>query len=89
MVVTPYVNGLTERVQRVFKKYNVDVAMKPHSTLRNLLVHPKDKREKHQCSNCIYEIGCVNCDKSHVGETSRLFGVRLTEHQAEVKNANE
>ena len=29
MVVTPYVNGLTERVKRVFKKYNVDVAMKP------------------------------------------------------------
>ena len=51
MVVTPYVSGLTERVQRVFKKYNVDVVMnmmKPHSTLRNLLVHPKDKREKHQ-----------------------------------------
>ena len=85
MVVTPYVNGITERVQRVFKKYCVDVAMKPYSTLRNLLVHPKDKREKHQCSNCIYEISCNNCDQTYVG----LFGIRLAEHQAEVKKAIE
>ena len=87
MVVIPYVNGVAERVQRVYKKYNVATAMKPYSTLRNLLVHPKDKRDKLQCSNCIYEIGCKNCDNTYVGETSRLFGVRLSEHQAEVKKA--
>ena len=89
MVVIPYVNGLSERIQRVYKKHNVEAAMKPHSTLRNLLVHPKDKREKLQCSNVIYEIGCKNCDHSYVGETSRLFGVRLSEHQTEVKKASE
>ena len=89
MVVIPYVYGLSERIQRVYKKHNVEVAMKPHSTLRNLLVHPKDKREKLQCSNVIYEIGCKNCDHSYVGETSRLFGVRLSEHQTEVKKASE
>ena len=82
LVVIPYVNGVAECVQRVYKKYNVATAMKPYSTLRNLLVHPKNKRDKLQCSNCIYEIGCT-----YVGETSRLFGVRLSEHQAEVKKA--
>ena len=51
--------------------------------------HPKEKRDTLQCSNCIYEIGCNNCDHTYVGETSRLFGVRLAEHQAEVKKANE
>ena len=61
--------------------------MKPYSTLRNLLVHPKDKRDKLQCSNCIYEIGCKNCDNTYVEETSRLFGVRLSKHQAEVITA--
>ena len=89
MVVIPYMNRLSERIQRVYKKHNVEAAIKPHSTLRNLLVHPKDKREKLQCSNVIYEIGCKNCDHSYVGETSRLFGVRLSEHQTEVKKASE
>ena len=88
MVVIPYVNGVAERVQRVYKKYNVATAMKPYSTLHNLLVHPKDKRDKLQCSNCIYEIGCKNCDNTYFGETSRLFGVKLSEHQAEVKKAS-
>ena len=63
--------------------------MKPRSTLPNLLFRPKDKREKHQCSNCIFEIGGENCDKTYVGETSRLFRVRLTEHQAAVKKTTE
>ena len=43
MVFIPYVNGLTERIQRVYKKHKLKAAMKPHSTLRNILVHPKDK----------------------------------------------
>ena len=54
-----------------------------------MLVHPKDKREKLKTGNCIYEIGCQNCDHTYVGETSRLFGIRLAEHQAEVRKANQ
>ena len=32
---------------------------------------------------------CCKFSEIYVGETSSLFGVRLTEHQAEVKKANE
>ena len=68
-----------------FKKHKINTAMKPHNTLRRLLVHPKDKRDTLQTSNCIYEIPCKNCEKTYVGETARLFGTRLAEHQAETK----
>ena len=44
-VVMPYVEGVSERVDRVLKKYGVATAMRPHTTLRILLVHPKDKVE--------------------------------------------
>ena len=43
MVVLPYVQGLAERASRVFKKYHISTAMKPHSSLRKQLVNPKDK----------------------------------------------
>ncbi len=87
MVVLPYVKGVSERVQRIFKKHQVQTAMKPHRTLKQILVHPKDKRAIEKTGNCIYEIPCKNCDSSYVGETSRMFGTRLSEHKAEVKKA--
>ena len=89
MVVIPYVNGLTERLQRIFKKHQVNTAVKPHRTLRQILVHPKDKRESTKTGNCIYEIPCQNCDHSYIGETARLFEKRLGEHKAAVKKVEE
>ena len=58
--------------------------MKPHRTLRSMLVHPKDKLLPHQKSEAIYEIPCADCPKSYIGETGRSFGTRLQEHQKEV-----
>ena len=48
MVVIPYVKGLSEAVSRVFHKHGVTTAMRPHRTLRRLLVHPKDKQDKNK-----------------------------------------
>ena len=45
MVVLPYVQGVTENISRTLKQYNIASAMKTHTTLRSLLVHPKDKRD--------------------------------------------
>ena len=37
--------GASEKLARVFKKRGIVTAMKPHSTLKSLLVHPKDKTD--------------------------------------------
>ena len=89
MVIIPYVEGLAEKLQRVFKKYNISTAMRPTNTLKSLLVHPKDKKDITQTSDLVYDIPCKSCDKSYVGETGRQFSYRLNEHQKdaeEVKN---
>ncbi|XP_072019708.1 uncharacterized protein [Amphiura filiformis] len=85
LVVIPYVEGVSERISRVFKSYNIATAMKPHCTLRNLLVHPKDKREPHNSTDIIYSIPCGNCDLSYIGKTGRKFGKRLDEHKTEAE----
>ena len=46
LVVLPYIQGLSEGLERVFKKNNIALSMKPQQTLRNVLVHPKDKLDK-------------------------------------------
>jgi len=85
MVVVPYVEGVSERFTRVLKQYNISTATKPHNTLRNLLVHPKDKREPHNSTDVIYSIPCKNCNLSYIGETGRKFGKRVEEHRTEAK----
>ena len=61
MIVLPYVRGLSERVERIMRKKNISVALKPHQT-RNILVHPKDKGEPKEG---VYTIDCKKCSKKY------------------------
>jgi hypothetical protein len=63
--------------------------MKPHCTLQNLLVHPKDKRDTLSTTNVVYDIPCKNCNLLYIGETGRKFGTRLEEHKGEAEKAGE
>ena len=85
MVVLPYVQGTSEKLQRVYRKHNIATAFKPHFTLRKSLVHPKDKRDTTETTGCVYEISCKNCDFTYVGETGRSLATRLKEHRTEVE----
>jgi hypothetical protein len=84
-VIIPYVKGISERISRTMKGYNIATAMKPHCTIRNQLVYPKDKRDKLDITNAIYDIPCMNCKLSYVGETGRKFSMRLEEHKTEAE----
>ena len=55
--------------------------MRPTNTLKNLLVHPKDKKDITQTSDVVYDIPCKGCSKSYIGETGRQFEYRLNEHK--------
>ena len=37
---------------------------------------------------CMYEFPCRNCDKTYIGETSRIFGTKLKEHKSEAEKAS-
>jgi hypothetical protein len=45
-VVLPYIKGTSDCLRGIFKKHKVNVAFRPHRTLRQMLVHPKDKTKK-------------------------------------------
>ena len=85
MVVLPYVHGTSEELARIFKKRHITSAMKPHSTLRTLLVHPKDKTDPKEG---VYIIDCAGCSKKYVGETKRTLKVRVKEHRTETEKVN-
>ena len=84
-VVIPYVKGISEAASRIFRKHNIDTAIRPVNTLRERLVHPKDKMDKGETGEVVYQIPCKNCDSKYIGETSRLFKTRLGEHRREAE----
>jgi len=59
MVVIPYVENVSEAVARIMRKHNAPVAMKPYITLKSVLVHPKDKQEKEDLTECVYKVPCA------------------------------
>ena len=63
--------------------------MKPHTTIRKMRIHPKDKLDLDKTPNCIYEIPCNTCNLTYVGETKRHFGTRRNEHKREAEKASE
>ena len=64
--------------------HGIATANRPHRTLRNFVVHPKDKVRDKQKTELIYCVPCKNCSSSYVGETGRKFGLRIEEHKKEV-----
>ena len=89
MVVIPYVEGLSEKVQRIFRKHHIATAMRPTNTLKSILVHPKDKRDIDESTDIVYDIPCANCDMSYVGETGRCFITRKEEHEKDSKTVTD
>ena len=76
----PYIQGLSEELQRLCKQHGVNVFHKPINTIRSMLVHPKDKTDKKDKCGSVYNVPCGSCDDFYVGETVRALGTRFAEH---------
>ena len=42
------------------KKIQCTLSMKPWVTLKNVLVHPKDREDKEQTTECVYKVPCAS-----------------------------
>ena len=85
-VTIPYIKGVSESISRVFHRYGASTSVKPHLTLRRMLVHPKDKRAPQEQAGVVYQIPCKDCSKVYTGETGRRFGMREKEHRKDVNS---
>lgn len=50
-ITLQYIKGISEPLDRIFKKYDIRTYHKPFNTLRQQLVHPKDPTQKHTQKN--------------------------------------
>jgi len=77
----PYIKGTSEPVARILKKYGIHTYHKPYNTIREKLVHPKDKPPKWKKCGVVYKITCQTCQQCYIGETGRPLGKRIEEHK--------
>ena len=80
--------GVTEPISRILSTAGLKVAMKPHCTLRQLLVHPKDKEEDLNKAGVVYKVDCKECDASYIGQTGRHLKERIKEHRSALEKGN-
>ena len=86
-VTIPYIKGTSETISRILQPYNIRVAHKPITTLRQLLTNIKNKDEPNNGRGAVYKIKCSDCQASYIGETGRNLNTRLTEHKRATKNS--
>ena len=84
----PYIKGTSETIARILQPYDIRVAHKPITTLRQLLTNVKDKDEPNDRQGAVYKIKCCDCQASYIGETGRNLNIRLTEHKRATKNGD-
>ena len=87
-ISAPYIRGVSETAARILKRGKVHLAHKPANTLKRQLVKIKDRRNKEESSGVVYSIPCKDCHLTYVGETGRKLGVRLSEHERDLRLGN-
>ncbi|XP_072033211.1 uncharacterized protein [Amphiura filiformis] len=82
-ITIPYIAGVSEKLKRIFGKHNIPVSLKPGNTLRQKLVHPKDKPPRNKQSNIVYAIQCKDsdCEDSYIGESKQPLHKRMYQHR--------
>ena len=80
-ITVPYQRGLSESFKRTCNNHGVQVYFKGGTTIKNLLMAPKDQDPIKNRSGVIYRFKCnrVECDDEYIGESSRTFGERFRE----------
>ena len=79
VVTLPYV----QVVQRwcILTPLGVKVFFRPHTTLRHLLIIPKDHIAERKLSAVVYQVSCAGCPATYVGQMGRYLNQRLSEHR--------
>ena len=79
----PYVQGVSEPLNRIIRKSDVVVRAKPTNTIRNMLGSPKDKPDMLDKTGTVYHYSCHECPSHYIGETERPLRKRAIEHKTE------
>ena len=81
----PYIKGTSETIAWILQPYNIHVAHKHITTLRQLLTNVNKLDTLSVRQGTVHKIKCCNYQATYIGETGRNLNIRLTEHMSNQK----
>ena len=84
ILVLPYCKGLSESINKLCHKLNIQLVSTSRRNLKSELVHVKRKIPIEQIAGVVYKVDC-SCGQAYVGETGRSMDIRMKEHQRAVR----
>ena len=60
VITLPYVHGLSEAVRRVLTPLGLRVSFRPNTTLKQLLVRPKNRTPTEELAGVVHQVPCAN-----------------------------
>ena len=81
----PYVPGLTEAITRVLRPLDIQVVSRAEQRGWRIMRGAKDTTPAECQPGVVYAIGCKDCPKIYIGETSRTARQRVKEHREHVR----
>ena len=81
-VVIPYTQGTAKGFKHICGKHDIKVHFKGNTTIKQLLMKPKDQDPEDKKSGVIYSYQCTNiaCNEEYLGGTARTLGERCKQH---------
>ena len=85
-----YEKGISEKISRLAKKYNVKVVNQKGKSLENILKTKDNKQDANKdTQGAAYKVNCLDCEQCYIGETGRTIKIRLKEHKQDVVRGKE
>ena len=84
----PYIKGLSESIRRILSPLSIRVMFCHFTTLKQMLVHPKDPVPVSKGKGVVYSIPCAECPHTYIGQTGRSLDLRLQEHRPALRNGD-
>ena len=85
LLYLPYVRHTSKHIQRICRQIGVKTVFKSRGTLRESLMKVTTPRNPLLKKGVVYEVPCMDCNRSYIGETGRSLKKRLVEHKSAVK----
>ena len=80
LVMLPYIEGVSEDVKRVCRKFGMKVVFRSGQSLRSMLTKVKDPLTIEKQAKVVYRVPC-SCGEAYIGETVRRLETRVKEHR--------
>ena len=78
--------NLTSKLVNVFRKENIQIAIKNRKTVGTVYSNLKDKIPVINRSNVVYQLNCKDCEGIYIGHTSQLLKNRMAGHKSDCKH---